>query len=185
MMVDGEAPRVEVLRAHAERRVGAHQRRIERFTARVAHPQTVYVALAVVVAWIAFNLLCRAAGVAAFDPPPFAWLQSLIGLSALLMTIAILTTQRRQDGHAEERARLDLEVNLLAEEKAGKIIALLEELRRDMPVRDRVDPEAERMSQKVDAPAVLNAIAQASDEGEAGTGADAPVDLEGKRPGAS
>jgi uncharacterized membrane protein len=87
-----------------------------------------------------------------------------MGFAALMMTVTILTTQRRQGAHAEERARLDLEVSLFAEEKAAKIIALLEELRRDMPVRDRVDPEAERMSQKIDAPAILSAIAKTEDD---------------------
>ncbi len=162
-----ETPRVERLRARAELRVGPHQRRIEHFTAWVARPQTIYVALAFVVAWVALNLLGPGAGVTPFDPPPFAWLQCLMGFAAVMMTVTILTTQRRQAAHAEERARLDLEVSLLAEEKAAKIIALLEELRRDMPVRDRVDREAERMSQRVDAPAVLNAIAKTG-EGEDG-----------------
>jgi uncharacterized membrane protein len=175
-MVKVDTPRVERLRARAELHVSAHQRRIERFTAWVARPQTIYGALAFIVAWVALNLLASRAGAEPFDPPPFAWLQALMGFAALMMTVTILTTQRRQGAHAEERARLDLEVSLLAEEKAAKIIALLEELRRDMPVRDRVDQEAERMSQKIDAPAILSAIARTEDgrgqKDETRTGAD-------------
>jgi uncharacterized membrane protein len=50
-------------------------------------------------------------------------------------------------------------VNLLTEEKSSKIIALLEELRRDLPnVQDKPDREAEELAQHADAKAVLSAI---------------------------
>ena len=42
----------------------------------------------------------------------------------------------------------ELAENLLAEQKIAKLIALMEELRRDIPtVKDRFDPEAEAMQQ--------------------------------------
>jgi uncharacterized membrane protein len=52
-------------------------------------------------------------------------------------------------------------VNLVAEQKIAKLIALLEELRRDLPiVRDRVDPVADAMAQAVDPQAVLSVLEQ-------------------------
>ncbi len=63
----------------------------------------------------------------------------------------VLNTQNRQGRHAEQRSHLDLQVNLLAEQKIAKLIALVEELRRDLPqVRDRVDHVAEAMKESVD-----------------------------------
>ncbi len=80
------------------------------------------------------------------------------------MTVLILVTQRREDQLASHREQLTLELGILSEQKAAKIIELLEELRRDMPhVRDRVDEEAVAMSAPADPEAVLNAIKETHD----------------------
>jgi len=147
------------LRARADQSASSHQRRLERATAQLGQPRSFYLILAFVTAWSAVNLLAPSLGVRPFDPPPFVWLQGVVGLGALLMTSVILITQNRRSSHAEQRAQLDLQVNLLAEQKVAKLIALLGELRRDMPiVRDRVDRVAEAMKEPVDAHAVLSAL---------------------------
>lgn len=152
------------LRARADRGVSRHQRRIERLTGHLGHPRSPCLIVALAAGWIGFNLVAPHLGVVPFDPPPFNWLQGLVGLGALLMTSIILITQNRRTTHAEQSARLDLQVNLLAEHKAAKLIALLEELRRDLPiVRDRVDRVAEAMKEPIDAHAVLSALEGAKD----------------------
>ena len=153
------------LRARAEQEVSLHQRRIERLTAQLGQPRSFYLIVAVAAAWVAFNLLAPHVALRPFDPPPFVWLQGLVGLGALLMTTIILITQNRQTRHAELRSQLELQVNLLSEQKAAKIIALLEELRRDLPtVRNRVDKVAEAMEEPVDPHAVLSALEDANDD---------------------
>jgi uncharacterized membrane protein len=123
------------------------------------------VIVAFVAAWTGFNLLAPHLGMRPFDPPPFVWLQGLVGLGALLMGTIILVTQNRQTKHAEQRAQLDLQVNLLGEQKAAKLIALLEELRRDIPtVPNRVDRVAEAMEAPVDPHAVLSALEDSKDD---------------------
>jgi len=98
------------------------------------------------------------------DPPPFFWLQGMVALSALLMTTLVLITANRQTRNSEERSHLDLQVNLLAERKVAKLIALVEELRRDLPmVRDRIDREADAMQEAVDPHAMLEALERASE----------------------
>jgi uncharacterized membrane protein len=150
---------VASLRQRTERGVSVHQRRIERATAHIGRPRSLYWILAVAFAWAGFNLAAPSLGGRAFDPFPFPFLQGLVGLSALLMTTIILITQNRQTASAEQRAQLELQVNLLAEQKIAKLIALIEELRRDMPsVRDRVDQVAETMKAPVDPHAVLSAL---------------------------
>lgn len=104
-------------------------------------------------------MLAPRLGIPPFDPPPFVWLQGLVGLGALLMATIILITQNRQTRHADQRSQLDLQVNLLAEQKAAKLIGLVEELRRDLPtVRNRVDKVADAMEEPVDPHAVLSAL---------------------------
>jgi uncharacterized membrane protein len=79
----------------------------------------------------------------------------------------ILITQNRWLRRADRRAQIDLHINLLAEEKIAKLVALIEELRRDLPsVQNRDDPEAVAMAQGTDALEVLEQIDERLD-GEA------------------
>lgn len=88
---------------------------------------------------------------AEFDPAPFFWLQGIVGLGALLTATVVLTKQNRLARLEEQRAHLDLKVTLLTEQKAAKLIDLLEELRRDLPnVKDRQDPDAVTLQQPMD-----------------------------------
>ncbi|HEX9296598.1 MAG TPA: DUF1003 domain-containing protein [Polyangiaceae bacterium] len=146
--------------ARTEENVGHHQRFIEWVTAFVGRPITFYSIIVIVASWIAFNLAEQAWGTARpLDPPPFYWLQGSMALAALLTATMVLTTQNRQAKLAERRAELDLQVNLRAEQKITKIVALLEELRRDLPtVRNREDPVAAAMTRAVDPNAVLSAL---------------------------
>ena len=143
--------KLAAVHASGEERGGSHQRAVERLTHHLGRPASLYVIVLIVLGWVTLNLTGHRLGLSPFDPPPFYWLQGLVSLSALLTTTMVLTTQNRQSRHAKQRAMFDLEINLLAERKATKIIALLEELRRDLPnVANRVDPVADAMSASVD-----------------------------------
>lgn len=77
---------------------------------------------------------------------PFAVLQGIISLAGVFIASLILTTQRRDNEIASHREQLTLELSILAEQKAAKIIGLLEELRRDLPsLPVRIDKEAEAL----------------------------------------
>jgi uncharacterized membrane protein len=155
------------LHARAEQGVSRHQRRIERVAAQLGRPRSLYLIAAFTLTWVGMNVIAACLGLRPFDPPPFTWLQGLIGLGALLMTTIVLTAQNRQNQEAEQRSQLELQVNLLAEQKVAKLIALLEELRRDIPtVHDRVDEVAEVMKEPVDPHAVLSALEQSLEASE-------------------
>jgi uncharacterized membrane protein len=92
---------------------------------------------------------------------PAGWLETALTVFAVFATLLILAGQQRQERLASHREQLTLELALLNEQKAAKIIALLEEFRRDSPnIADRSDSEAEAMSSKVDSKQVSEAIAQ-------------------------
>jgi uncharacterized membrane protein len=147
------------LRARQEERVGRHQRLIEHLTRTLGRPRTIYLTVLAALSWVTFNLAAASLSLRVLDPPPFSRLQGVVGLAALLMTTIVLTTQNRQVRHAEHRAHLDLQVNLLAEQKIAKLIALIEELRRDLPnVHDRKDSQAEAMTRTMDPGAVISAL---------------------------
>ena len=160
-----EVESVASIRARTELRLDRHQRMMEVLTAALGRPRTVYATLSMVGGWVVFNgVTSKLLGWQTIDPPPFFWLQGVVALSALLMTTLVLITANRQTRNAEERSHLDLQVNLLAEHKVAKLIALVEELRRDLPmVRDRIDHEANAMQEAVDPHAMLEALERASE----------------------
>ena len=164
-MMPQEVESVASIRARAELRLDKHQRIMEVLTASLGRPRTVYAISALVLGWITVNVLApRVLGWKCIDPPPFFWLQGTVALAALLMTTLVLITANRQTRNAEERSHLDLQINLLAEHKGAKLIALVEELRRDLPmVRDRIDHEANAMQEAVDPHAMLEALERATE----------------------
>ena len=150
-----------VARFHATHEADATglQRLIESLTRRAGRPAFLALLTMVVFGWIAINLGFIAAGRRPIDEPPFFWLQGAVTLTALYMTVLILTTQRREDKLAGLRDQLTLELSILSEQKSAKIIGLLEELRRDDPnVPDRSDEHADALSAPADPDAVMDAL---------------------------
>lgn len=142
----------------AEREVPRHQRVVEAATTVFGRPAFLYSSLLVVALWMLPNVLPHL-GLPQFDPPPFDLLQLTLGIISLPMTIAVLIKQDRQEKLAEQRAQLSLQLNLLSEQKIAKLIALVEELRRDLPnVQNRYDPEVEQMKQPADPHVVMDAL---------------------------
>jgi uncharacterized membrane protein len=145
--------------ARHDEHVSTAQRAVERMAHFLGSPGYVFANVVFIVCWIAANLIADDIGWKQIDEPPFFWLQGIVGLNAFVISTTVLIRQNRMSRLAEHHAHLDLQVNLLTEEKSSKIIALLEELRRDLPnVQDKPDREAEELAQHADAKAVLSAI---------------------------
>lgn len=148
--------------------VDPRQRELERLTAAIGRPRVLYLIIALMTIWVVLNLLLIHSGQAAVDVPPFFWLQGFLCGCSLLVTVLILITQNRQDRSADRRSQLDLQVSLLIDQKVTKLIALVEELRHDLPnVRDRLDHDAEQLSQKSDIAAIVVELNELLDEAEA------------------
>jgi len=159
------APHVEqsvraVEQVHAEHHDSATlaDRFLERLKARLSHPAFAVLLTLVVSGWAVAGLAFRGTA-GAWDLPPFPYLQLALSLLAVYIAILILATQRRADRLASHREQLILQSAFANEQKAAKIIELLEELRRDSPqVRDRVDIEAEQMTERPDPGVVSEAV---------------------------
>ncbi len=70
--------------------------------------------------WVTINR-----GPWAFDPYPFSLLNVVVSLEAIFLTSIVLMTQSRMARHADRRAHLDLQVNLLAEQELTAILQML------------------------------------------------------------
>jgi uncharacterized membrane protein len=104
-------------------------------------------------------MLFRAMQWPALTPAPYFWIQGIVGLCAWLTATGVLCTQNQAARLAEQRANLDLKVTLLTEQKAAKLIDLMEELRRDLPnVKDRLDAHAESLQRSMNPTRVLEAL---------------------------
>jgi uncharacterized membrane protein len=157
--------------ARHEEHVTKTQRAMEKVAQFLGSP--VYIAgnIVFILCWIAVNITATDLHFKTFDPPPFALLQGIVTLNAFVISTTVLIRQNRMSRLADHHAHLDLQVNLLTEEKTSKIIELLNQLRRDLPgVHDQVDEEARELAKPADPKAVLEAIESEDDEpyGEAG-----------------
>lgn len=142
-----------------EQNLTRSQRTLETISDSLGRPFYLGAIVFFVVLWILANVLAQQLGFAAFDPAPFPWLQGIVGLGAFLTMIVVLIKQNRLARLEERRAHLELQVNLLTEQKTSKLIKLIEELRRDLPmIKDRHDPEATAYQQPTDPESVLAAL---------------------------
>lgn len=139
-----------------DQKVTGSQRIVEAISNIVGRPIFLGCIVLFVMLWILANVVAQQLSIVQFDPPPFFWLEGIVSLWALLTTTVVLIRQERLARLEERREHLDLQVNLLTEQKTTKLIHLLEELRQDLPmVKNRHDPESEAMQQPTDPHRVL------------------------------
>ena len=150
LTLDQTSQNIEAILAFYEReekKISGSQRILERVSEFIGRPLFLGIVVIFVMLWTFANFLTSKLGYAEFDPAPFFWLQGLVTLGTLLLSSIVLIKQNRSAKMDEIRAHLDLKVTLLTEQKAAKMIELLEELRRDLPnVKDREDNHASALT---------------------------------------
>ena len=150
-----------------EEHMSLPQTLIEKMSVILGSPGYVAASVVFMVGWIVANLVALELGFEEVDEPPFFWLQGIIAVNAFIISTTVLIRQNRMQKLAQHHARLDLQVNLLTEEKTSKIIAMLEALRRDIPgMPAMVDQEATEMARPADAEKVLAVIESEHEEAE-------------------
>jgi uncharacterized membrane protein len=139
---------------------------IERISAFFGSPAYFAFAVAFILIWMLVNGWGAHAGWHPIDQPPFPWLQGLVSSNALLLTVAVLIRQNRMAQVAEHRSHLDLQINLLSEQKVTKILQIVDELQRDLTaLRGRPDSDVAEMTKPADAHALMHAIKQKQTDG--------------------
>jgi uncharacterized membrane protein len=76
--------------------------------------------LVAVLAWVVVNR-----GLTPFDPFPFAFLNLIVAVEAILLSTFVLMTQNRQRREAEHWGHVQLQVSLLAERESTKLLELV------------------------------------------------------------
>ena len=147
---------ISSLHTQEARDIPAHQRILEAIATFFGRSIFLYSLLVILAIWIFSSFFDR---FLPFNLPSFSWSGQGLDAAALVISTGVLVRQTRQENFAEQRAQLMLQLNLLSEQKIAKIIALLEELRTDLPnVVNRHDSEAQLMQEPADPIAVLEAL---------------------------
>ena len=153
------------LYAEHETSASPPERWTNRVTTIIGQSVAVVVVPVAVALWLLASLALPHLGLAAFDPAPFAGLQVALAVVAVFMTVVILAGQRRAQILASRREQLMLQLAVSSDHKVAKVIALLEELRRDDPtITNRPDREAAAMATTSDPQKVADAIEDVHDE---------------------
>lgn len=90
--------------------------------------------------WLVINL-GRFVSIPPFDPFPFNLLTMVVSLEAIFLTLFVLISQNRMSQEADKRAQLDLQVNLLAEREATKILQMLQAIAKKLEVKEYRDED--------------------------------------------
>ena len=94
--------------------------------------------------WMSWNS-GRIPGLRPFDPYPFMGLSTIVSLEAIFLSLFILVSQNRATRRADERAHLDLQINLMAERESTKMLQLLRALCMYHGLAEAADSEVEEM----------------------------------------
>lgn len=99
-------------------------------------------------AWILINTK-MISWIPAFDPYPYMLLSMVVSLEAVLLSTFVLMKQNRMSKRADQRAHLDLQINLLTEREVTKNIQLLRRICAHLGLEeDATDTEVEELSKR-------------------------------------
>ena len=116
------------------------------------------------VVWFAIWIGMNVSGRARFDPYPFTFLTFLVSLEAIFLSGFILVSQNHSERLAEQRAHLDLQINLLAEEEMTKMLQAVAAIAKHLNVAGVMDdPDARRLATSTDVEEVAKAVHDAAD----------------------
>jgi uncharacterized membrane protein len=109
--------------------------------------------------WVGINV-GWVPGVRPFDPFPFGLLTLVVSLEAIFLSLFLLISQNRMTRQADKRSHLDLQINLLAEAEATKMLRMLELIASRVGV-----PMEEGTTSDLDSKTDIRALAKRVDEG--------------------
>ena len=122
----------------------------------------VYIHVAWFVAWIAINLGWT--HLKPFDPYPFNLLTMVVSLEAIMLATFVLISQNRLSEVADQRADLDLQINLLAEYEITRVLTLVDAIADHMGLEVGKDPEVDELKSDVSPEIVIQEMEQKKQE---------------------
>jgi uncharacterized membrane protein len=106
--------------------------------------------------WILINF--GIGGLPAFDPFPYGLLTTIVSLEAIFLSTFVLVSQNRQAQVAEQRAELDLQINLLSEYEVTRILSLVDAIAKRVDAGVSEDEELKELEEDVKPKEVLHEL---------------------------
>jgi len=104
-------------------------------------------------------------GITPFDPYPFGLLTLIVSLEAIFLSTFVLISQNRAARVADQRADMDLQINLLTEYEVTRLLILVDRLAKRFKVLKSSDGELDELEHDVD-PEELLAELDSKENGE-------------------
>ena len=111
--------------------------------------------------WIALNLGWL--GIGTFDEFPYGFLTMIVSLEAIFLSTFVLISQNREAMQADRRAKLDLQLNMVAEQEVTKLIEMVAQMQAHMGIETAHDPAVQQMQE----PTYVEDVADAVESAEA------------------
>lgn len=111
--------------------------------------------------WFAVWMTASVAGVG-FDEFPFPLLTMIVSLEAIFLSTFVLISQNRQALRADRRAKVDLQVNVIAEREVTEIVKIVSAIRDHLGIEDEEESEVRSMTRKTDVNRLGDAVDDAS-----------------------
>jgi uncharacterized membrane protein len=129
-------------------------------------------------AWVVVNQ--GLFGLPKFDPFPFGLLTMMVSLESIFLSTFVLISQNRQALQADRRAKVDVQVNALAEQEVTKLIQMVDAIQAHLGMPRWQETELQELKQRTDLGQVMDAIEQAEQriDGQGAKGPDSAVDTE-------
>jgi uncharacterized membrane protein len=90
-----------------------------------------------------------------FDPFPFGLLTMIVSLEAIFLSVFVLVSQNRMQAIADQRADLDLQINLLAEYEVTRTLTLVAAIAERLGLDEARDPELDELERQTSPELVL------------------------------
>lgn len=98
--------------------------------------------------WIAVNFNWIP-GVKPFDPFPFGLLTMVVSLEAIFLSTFVMISQNRESRTNQQRASLDLQIDMLAEYEITRMLRLIDKMAEKLDVRGEFDNELDQLCERV------------------------------------
>jgi uncharacterized membrane protein len=116
------------------------------------------------IVWFTFWILINSLGKSKaykFDPFPYELLTLTVSLESIFLSLFILISQNRSSRTADERAHLDLQINLLAEHESTKALQVLKALCEHHGLKCAADGEIDELVSTTKPAEIIRELKQA------------------------
>lgn len=105
--------------------------------------------------WVLLNLT-----MIKVDPFPFVLLTTIVSLESILLSGFLLLSQNKLSSEADKRHKLDLQINLLAEQESTAIMRILDRMAEKMGLSEEERREIQQLSDDTNPTDVLEQIVE-------------------------